>query len=359
MVVLTHFPSPYQVELFDEIERQAPGRLKVLYLHACSPGRQWTSADLSHRARFLEHDWPDAASVAELCDTSQLVIFNFYNDSRALELLNRRARSGRTWCFWGERPGFISPLLGRVARLWRLRALHRSRAAIWGIGQMAVDAYKREFGDHRAYVNLPYFSNLERFGTTAKAREGAPRSAGERVSLFSGALIRRKGGDLLAQAFARVADEVPAGRLVIMGAGELEPSLKAGLSRQRHRVQFLGFQDWKNLHEIYSKADILCVPSRHDGWGLVVPEGLASGLPVISTTATGSAVEFVKNGTNGWLIPGSDLEALCLSMKEALTLPEEHLATMSKAARGSVEGHQLKMGAQRFLAAAEQALQNW
>lgn len=359
MVVLTHFPSPYQVELFDEIERQAPGRLKVLYLHASSANRGWTSNDLNHQARFVEDAWHGGSPTSDLCDTAQLVIFNFYNEWRARELLNRRARSGRPWCFWGERPGFLSPLLGRVVRLWRLRALHRSRAAIWGIGRMAVDAYRHEFSDFRAYENLPYFSDLERFSTAADTKAEAARTTEERVILFSGALIKRKGVDLVAQAFARVADEVPAGRLVLLGSGELESSLRKQLSRQKHRVDFLGFQDWKNLPEVYARADVLCVPSRHDGWGLVVPEGLASGLPVISTTATGAAVEFVKNGTNGWLIPASDAESLRLAMKEALTLPDERLAAMSADARRSVEHHQLSMGAGRFLAAAEAAVQGW
>ena len=41
------------------------------------------------------------------------------------------------------------------------------------------------------------------------------------------------------------------------------------------RVQFTGFRDWEDLPAEYGKADVLCVPSLHDGWGLVVPEGLA------------------------------------------------------------------------------------
>ncbi len=69
------------------------------------------------------------------------------------------------------------------------------------------------------------------------------------------------------------------------------------------RVEFAGFKDWNELPGEYASADVLCVPSRYDGWGLVVPEGLASGLPVIATDRMGAALEFVETGRNGWLIP--------------------------------------------------------
>ena len=83
------------------------------------------------------------------------------------------------------------------------------------------------------------------------------------------------------------------------------------------RVEFVGFKDWKELPAEYAAADVLCVPSRYDGWGLVVPEGLASGLPVIATDRMGAALEFVRDGRNGWLIRRV-MRRRCLSaMREA------------------------------------------
>ena len=79
------------------------------------------------------------------------------------------------------------------------------------------------------------------------------------------------------------------------------------------RVEFTGFKDWDELPELYASADVLCVPSRYDGWGLVVPEGLASGLPVIATDRMGAALEVYSNGVNGWLIPASDESAILRS----------------------------------------------
>ncbi len=88
--------------------------------------------------------------------------------------------------------------------------------------------------------------------------------------------------------------------------------------------------------------------SFNDGWAVAVAEGLASGLPVISTDRTGAALEFIENNKNGWLIPAGDGDALYKAMREAALLsPEEHLKR-SKDARASVSGHSLEEGVDRF-----------
>jgi len=359
MVVVTHFPSPYQVELFDEIERQQPGRLEVMYLHRQSALRQWTQGALQHRSCFLDLKWGNLRAASEVCANAGVVIFNFYDDPRAVWLLKQRAETRKPWCFWGERPGYINLRLGRLRRLWMLAALHRCRAPIWGIGRMAVNGYREEFGAHRSYINLPYFSNLDRFRDIGQRRMEAHKQGKERVILYSGALIHRKGVDMVAQSFNRVAAEVPHGRLLVMGTGKWEGVMRRKLTGCEDRVEFTGFRDWTELPDVYARADVLCVPSRHDGWGLVVPEGLAAALPVISTTTTGAAIEFVETGANGWLLPPGDESALYHAMKDALTLPAEQLAAMSAAAMSSVQNHRLEIGAARFLAAAGEAVQDW
>jgi len=103
----------------------------------------------------------------------------------------------------------------------------------------------------------------------------------------------------------------------------------------------------------------LCVPSRYDGWGLVVPEGLASGLPVIATDRMGAALEFIETGRNGWLIPAADEDVLFSAMLEAALLPENDLIELAREARASVSAHTLQNGATRFVNFAQQAIEGW
>ena len=147
--------------------------------------------------------------------------------------------------------------------------------------------------------------------------------------------------------------------LRIVGEGELRESLVRMLHSVSERVEFVGFRDWDELPGEYSRADVLCVPSRYDGWGLVVPEGLASGLPVIATDRMGAALEFLETGRNGWLIPAVDEEAILNAMREAALLPDDQLNQLGLEARDSVSSHTLQEGATRFLHYASEATDGW
>jgi glycosyltransferase involved in cell wall biosynthesis len=342
--VLTDSPSPYQVELFNEIASQGECELSVGYLRRRDPHRQWKQSEIRHVAI-------DLADARDAMRESDLVVFNYYQHARATELIRERAGRGGPWCFWGERPGFRAPVwAGRLLRKWKLARLHDSGVPIWGIGKFAVDEYRREFGTRRSYFNLPYFSDLKRFEvSTAKERS-------ERVFLFSGSLIARKGVDLVARAFARLALELPAVKLKIVGDGELRGSLEQTLRPVGERVEFTGFKDWDELPELYASADVLCVPSRYDGWGLVVPEGLAAGLPVIATDRMGAALEFIQTGVNGWLVPAGDETAILNAMRESALLTEAELAARSSRARESVREHTLQHGATRFIQFARETV---
>jgi glycosyltransferase involved in cell wall biosynthesis len=357
--VLTDIPSPYQVEFFNEIASRKAVDLSVGYLRNSDPDRLWQPAKAEYRC------WTISDSTAALSDAERealaadFAIFNYYNHPLAERLIARRAASGRPWCFWGERPGLRKPrVVGEWFRKWKLKPLRRSRAPIWGIGEFAVAQYRQEFGNSRAYQNLPYFSNLERFARE-KAADIAPRKAADfksRVFLFSGSLIERKGVDLLARAFVRVAREFPHVRLKIAGAGKLEEPIARTLLTVHEHVEFVGFKRWDELPELYASADVLCVPSRYDGWGLVVPEGLAAGLPVIATDRMGAALEFVRTGTNGWLIRAGDEAALFAALRDAALLPREELVQLGQQARRSVSEHTLSQGAERFARYAREAL---
>jgi glycosyltransferase involved in cell wall biosynthesis len=345
--VLTDCPSPYQVELFNEIEAQGQCTLEVGYLRSRDPERQWKSSEIRHACVELNGSGEGISSAR----TADLVVFNYYRHANAERLIEQRAASGGPWCFWGERPGLRQPAwAGRVLRRWKLAKLHASPVPIWGIGKFAIDGYREEFGSRRVYFNLPYFSDLERFDVPAREEKR------ERTFLFSGSLIARKGVDVVAHAFVRLAQEVSNVRLRIVGQGELRESLVRMLESVSDRVEFVGFKDWDELPEEYAAADVLCVPSRYDGWGLVVPEGLAAGLPVIATDRMGAALEFVESGRNGWLIPASDEEALLVAMHEAASKP---LGEMSVRARESVREHTLRNGGIRFSEYAQRIISEW
>ncbi|HEY7617611.1 MAG TPA: glycosyltransferase, partial [Terriglobales bacterium] len=247
VLVLTHSPSPYQVEYFNEIARQGEIRLTVAYLFERDPSRRWASMKLSHDAVTLDVP-PKVRALAAWIDRADLAIFNYYNHPIADWAIRHRVGIGKPWVFWGERPGFHCPAwVGWAIRRWKLRQLYSSSTPIWGIGRFAIEGYQKEFGGDRPYYDIPYFSNLDRFKPPSRADTGRR----PRTILYSGSLTARKGVDLLIDAFARVARDVTDVRLRIMGYGELGPKLRKRLCTFSERVETMGFRDWDNLPAAY------------------------------------------------------------------------------------------------------------
>ena len=361
LLVITYIPSPYQVELFNAIALSGQFNLRVAYLHArCDVpiAKQWQQSNFMH-SHIILSDRPDHYQQLEQdLDSSDLVIFNYYRHPRINQLIDLCISLNKPWCFWGERPGFKhSGLLGRLYRRWKLAKLHQSSVPIWAVGTWGVKGYRREFGDRRLYINLPYFSDLSRFSNSSTIANNS--NSNRRVFLYSGALIKRKGVDLLAAAFCRLAEQFRHIRLDIVGEGDLRRSLEHKLTKYHQQVEFFGFQPWDKLPYYYQQADILCVPSRYDGWGLVVPEGLATGLPIISTNFTGAALDLIEDGTNGWLIPANDEESLYQAMYKAATLSPSELAQYSQAASDRALEHSLEHGIQRFQQAATETIEQF
>ena len=355
--VLTDSPSPYQVEFFNQIETDGVCELRVGYLRGRDPERHWNPPPLNHDALVLDGSQSALSEHRAATRGADLVVFNYYRHALAEELIEQRAVQGTPWCFWGERPGLRKPkLAGELFRKWKLKMLRRSHAPIWAVGEFALQQYKHEFGHHRSYKNVPYYSDLDRFARASVGRKG---NSGRRVFLFCGSLSLRKGVDLVARAFVRLVSEVPDVRLRIVGDGELRDSLRRTLQPVSERVEFTGFTPWERLPVVYADTDVLCVPSRYDGWGLVVPEGLAAGLPVIGSDRMGAALDLIKNGVNGWLAAAGDEEAVFAAMREAATVSKERLSQFAFAAAATVENHSLQGGARRFAAYAGEAVESW
>jgi glycosyltransferase involved in cell wall biosynthesis len=87
----------------------------------------------------------------------------------------------------------------------------------------------------------------------------------------------------------------------------------------------------------YHWADLLVLPSLEDGFGFVVAEAMACGLPAIVTDCCGAA-ELIEAGANGWIVPAADAAALAATLEEADRRRIE-LAEMGRRARAAVEAY--------------------
>jgi len=139
----------------------------------------------------------------------------------------------------------------------------------------------------------------------------APAGDGPRF-VFAGAANRVKGIDVLLEAFSRVRSVEPGARLLVIGpAGDasslLGPPPPDG-------VTVLGSLPQAALGAHFAAADCLVLPSRNESFGMVVPEALATGLPVLVSDRVG-AKDLIAEGETGWIVPAGDASALAERME--------------------------------------------
>ncbi|PLQ01555.1 glycosyltransferase family 4 protein [Cupriavidus pauculus] len=136
-----------------------------------------------------------------------------------------------------------------------------------------------------------------------------------RVVLAVGRLVHAKGFDLLLQAWAMLAPAFPDWRLVIVGDGDeratLENQIRSG--GMETSVQMPGAST--NIEAYYRDAAIFCLSSRYEGFGLVLLEAMAYGLPVVSTNCETGPRELVRNGENGLLVDTENPAAISTALR--------------------------------------------
>ena len=122
-------------------------------------------------------------------------------------------------------------------------------------------------------------------------------------------LIEQKGVSDALQAFAGTRSEFPEARLLIAGDGPLRAQLEseatqAGLTGS---VRFLGWRD--DVPQLLAACDLFLMPSLWEGFGLVLLEAMAQGLPVVASRVS-AIPEIVVAGETGLLAPPRDVPAL-------------------------------------------------
>lgn len=126
----------------------------------------------------------------------------------------------------------------------------------------------------------------------------------------AGRLEPVKGYDIVLAAFARVAPELPAWRLLIAGEGRLLDSLQRRASELgiADRVDWLGHRD--DVERVLERASVVALASRYEGFPNVLLESLGMGAAVVVTDCRSGPSEMVKDGENGFLVPVDDVDAL-------------------------------------------------
>ena len=140
--------------------------------------------------------------------------------------------------------------------------------------------------------------------------------------LAIGRLTEQKGFDLLLEAWIQVSKVMPDWKLKIVGEGIERADLNEfiTLNQLDKCVELVGSTD--NISKYYQQAEIFCLSSRYEGFGMVLIEALAFGLPAVSFDCDAGPAE-ILDGTGSILVPEKDTNELALSLIELMKDDEQ------------------------------------
>lgn len=164
----------------------------------------------------------------------------------------------------------------------------------------------------------------ERISVVEPGTEEAPRAEGSRAAgcaiLSVGALVPRKGHDLLLRALGRLTDL--SWHLTIVGSAERDPAHAAGLAALAdelglsRRVSLAGEVGDDALEALWRGTDLFALATWHEGYGMAAAEALKRGIPLALTA--GGAVADLAPVEASVIVPPGDWTALSRAMRRLI-----------------------------------------
>ena len=251
---------------------------------------------------------------------------------------------GKKAVFTSSLQGSDNPIAVRESRWGRPAArLLRSFDGILAVSPQLAEEYRASgFKSVACIPNFLAVPQLDGESATAarvdvRGRLSIPLDAP--VLLFVGVVDRRKGIDLLAECFTRLAVRHHSLWLIAVGPPgydhEFVRSVRERIDRAgvATRVVWTGMlRDKSVVAQHYSAADIFVFPTRAEGMPNVLIEATAAGLPTVATCLPGVTDYAVKDRETGLLFPPDDVDAMARAIEQLISDPTLR-AKMGQAAR--------------------------
>jgi glycosyltransferase involved in cell wall biosynthesis len=364
ILAISEIPTPYRLPLYCALANRAEFDFEVVFCAPAQPDRPWALDDelasVPHRvlknyplrlkprsSGFVYEVNPEIATVLRETQPDLIVIggYSVFAEQAAIAIARLK---GIPYILHSE-SHLLKPrsALVRAAKRSALPTIVSGAAAGLAVGSAAA-RYLAAYGLHPGRIRIfPNTIDVAVFRAAAdKARAHADeirerRSLPERFQLFAGRLVEVKGVRDYLQARMLLGANAPAA--LFAGDGPLENEVRSATG-----VRHLGFQQHKELIELFALAETTVVPSVSEPWGVVVNDALAAGCPVIVSDAVGAAEDLVRDGVNGRVYPAGDVGALAA----ALQLPP----VTGDASRGRIERWTYDFAVEQFLEAVRIAL---
>lgn len=162
----------------------------------------------------------------------------------------------------------------------------------------------------------------------------------EKLVFAAGRLTSAKGFDYLLKSWRLLEKDFPEWKLCIAGKGEEEAALLAMKQQMNLKaVEFVG--NVEHIEAYYEKAAFFVLPSRNEGFGMVLIEAMAYENPVVSFSCKAGPKDIVTDGEDGYLVPTGDFKGFAVKMR-CLMESKELREKMGRKAKESTKRFQVE-----------------
>ena len=229
----------------------------------------------------------------------------------------------KKWCYWP----------------WAEYRLLRDAAAVLFTCERERQLARQSFWLYQATERVIAFGTSAPPGEAAQQREQFlqrwPQLRGQRLLLFLGRIHPKKGVDLLIDAFAAVARQDPSLQLVLAGPDQLgwQASLQSRAEQLgvADRLHWLGMVSGDLKWGAFHAAELFCLPSHQENFGIAVAEALACGLPVAIAEPVNISSEVAEAGAG--LVHADTLAGTTAALQQWLAMPERDRLAMGERGR--------------------------
>ena len=374
VVLVSPEPTPYRSPLLDLVAARPEVDLTVAYAARTVGGRAWT-VEPAHRSVFLRgvrlpgvrpllrHDYPVTPGVWRVLAAARpdVVVATGWSTfpSQAAIAWARRRRVPYLLLVSSHdddpRPGWR-----RAAKRLVVPRLVRGASGALVLGTRARHSLVARGARPeriRVFANTVDVDAWSERADQLAGRRGALRAAlgaapEDLVVLSVARLAPEKGLSDLVRAVALAGASSPF--LVVAGSGPDRERLADEAHVLGVRLVLLGDVPWERLQEVYAAADVFALLSSSEPWGVVVNEAMATGLPVVLSTAVGAAPDLLEEGGNGFAVAPGDVAAAGDALARLGSDPDLR-AAMGRRSRELVRRFDYPSSVEAFVAAVREA----
>lgn len=212
-------------------------------------------------------------------------------------------------------PGF---LCRTITRYWQGRLLKQIRR---------LDAFVvLTDEDRKAWGNVPNIHVIPNFITDIPSVHSLCQN---KTVVAVGRYTWQKGFDMLLRAWRKVEDVRQDWQLKIVGAGDSSEYSRLAQELQLKCVEFSG--PVKDVNEVFGQSSIMAFSSRYEGFGMVLIEAMACGVPTVSFACPCGPSDIISDGIDGYLVSDFDVDVFADRLLSLMSADKERSVMGSRA----------------------------